>query len=197
MSTTTTPAQTSAGEGKNTAGFTGGAPSAQPQDGDAQPLFTQAQLNAFVGARLREARSKWDEDRRASEEERDREAADREAKELGEWKTVAERNELLAKELQATLARKERELLATRIAVKHGLPETLASRLQGDDEQSLEADAIQLAKFVAPGASSGSAANSASGRGERQLTREELRGMSPTQIAAIDPAVIRAAVSRG
>jgi len=189
-------AQTGAGPGTSNSAATGGPPSAQPQDGDTQPTFSQAQLNAFLGARLREARAKWDEEKRTADEQAQRETADREAKELGEWKTVAERHESRAKELEAALARKERELLASRIAAKHGLPETLASRLQGDDEQSLEADAVALAKLVAPAASSGAPANSASGRGERSLTKADLRDMSPRQIAELDPAKVREALTR-
>jgi hypothetical protein len=193
--TTNTGVQTGAGPGNSNDTTPGGAPSAQHQDGD-QPTFSQAQLNAFLGARLREARTKWEEEQRTLAERAQREAADREAKELGEWKTVAEGHEARAKELEAALARKERELLASRIAAKHGLPETLASRLQGDDEASLEADASALAKLLVPPASSGAPANSASGRGERQLSKDELRGMSPSQIAALDPAIVRAALSR-
>jgi hypothetical protein len=194
--TTSVSAQTGEGPGTSNSAATGGPPSAQPQDGDGQPTFSQAQLNAFLGARLREARAKWDEEKRASDEQAQREAADKEAKELGEWKTVAERHEARVKELESTLAARDRELLASRIAAKHGLPEALAARLQGNDEQALEADAIALAKLVVPPASSGAPANSASGRGERSLTKADLRDMSPRQIAEIDPAKVREALSR-
>ena len=40
------------------------------------------------------------------------------------------------------------ELLRERVARKHGLPDKLASRLQGDDEESLEADAKELAELI-------------------------------------------------
>jgi hypothetical protein len=87
------------------------------------------------------------------------------------------------------------ELMRLRIATKHNLPEVLASRLQGEDETAMEADAKVLAKLMVPPASSGAATNGASGRGERQLSKEQLRGMTASQIAALDPAVVRAALS--
>jgi hypothetical protein len=87
------------------------------------------------------------------------------------------------------------ELMRMRVAAKHNLPEALASRLQGDDEQAMEADAKVLAKLVVPPASSGAAANGASGRGDRQLSKEQLRGMTANEIAALDPAIVRAALT--
>jgi len=83
---------------------------------------------------------------------------------------------------QAELAETKRALLRARVAARHKLPEVLAERLIGDDEQAMDADAKVLAKLVTPPASSGSAANGASGRGERQLSRDDLRSMTPSQI---------------
>jgi hypothetical protein len=87
------------------------------------------------------------------------------------------------------------ELMRLRIATKHSLPEVLASRLQGEDEQAMEADAKVLAKLMVPPASSGAAANGASGRGERQLTKDQLRGMSASEVARLDPAIVRDALA--
>jgi uncharacterized protein (DUF342 family) len=109
--------------------------------------------------------------------------------------TEAERTKKERDDAVAELARTKLDLLRARVAAKHNLPDVLANRLQGDDEQTMEADAKVLAKLVVPPASSGAAANGASGRGDRQLTRDQLRGMTAQQIAALDPAVVRAALS--
>jgi hypothetical protein len=42
----------------------------------------------------------------------------------------------------------ERNLLVTKIATKHGLPEAIAARLQGGDEAAIEADALALAALI-------------------------------------------------
>jgi hypothetical protein len=109
--------------------------------------------------------------------------------------TEAERTKKERDDAVAELARTKLDLLRARVAAKHNLPEALANRLQGADEAAMEADAKVLAKLVVPPASSGAAANGASGRGDRQLTRDQLRGMTAQQIAALDPAVVRAALS--
>jgi hypothetical protein len=113
-------------------------------------------------------------------------AATKEAAELGEWKTVAETHEAHVKELEGQLAKKDRDLLATRIAAKHQLPETLAARLMGDDADALEADAAALAKLIEKPAavppSSGSPANGARPNNGAPLKREDLKNMTPQEI---------------
>lgn len=51
-------------------------------------------------------------------------------------------------DLQNKIAGYETDSLRTRIALKHGLPYDLADRLQGNDEESFEADAERLAGFI-------------------------------------------------
>ena len=53
-------------------------------------------------------------------------------------------------DLQNQIAGYETASLRTRIALKHGLPYDLADRLQGNDEESFEADAERLAGFMKP-----------------------------------------------
>lgn len=51
-------------------------------------------------------------------------------------------------EIKAENAKLARDLLVTRVAVKHELPSELAELLKGDDEAALEAHAKTLAKFA-------------------------------------------------
>ncbi len=53
-------------------------------------------------------------------------------------------------DLQEKVTGYETEALRTRIALQNGLPIDLADRLQGNDEESLKADAERLASFVKP-----------------------------------------------
>lgn len=51
-------------------------------------------------------------------------------------------------ELKAKIASYETAGLRTQIALKHGIPYNLASRLVGEDEESITADAKKLAELV-------------------------------------------------
>lgn len=53
-------------------------------------------------------------------------------------------------DLQEKVTGYETAALRTRIALQNGLPIDLADRLQGNDEESLKADAERLASFVKP-----------------------------------------------
>lgn len=44
----------------------------------------------------------------------------------------------------------ERDLLVKSVAAENGIPEALIDRLRGDDRESLEADAAELKKIIAP-----------------------------------------------
>lgn len=46
-------------------------------------------------------------------------------------------------------ARAEQDALKVRVALRKGLPESFADRLQGDDESALESDADQFVQFAA------------------------------------------------
>lgn len=96
----------------------------------------------------------------------------------------AEKTRQRAEEAEARATKAEHALLRAKVAARHQLPELLADRLVGDDEAAMEADAKVLAKLItAPAASSGSPANGASNRGERQLTAEDVKKMSPEAIS--------------
>lgn len=51
-------------------------------------------------------------------------------------------------ELSGKMTRYEMEKLKTTIALQNGIPYDLASRLQGDDEESISEDAKRLAEYV-------------------------------------------------
>jgi hypothetical protein len=66
----------------------------------------------------------------------------------GKFEEIAKQATARAQELEAQLLQVQQEALRTRIAAKHGLPEGLAARLQGQTEEQMEADAVELKKFV-------------------------------------------------
>jgi hypothetical protein len=96
--------------------------------------------------------------------------------------TEAQKTQQRAEAAEARAAKLERDLMRTKIAARHQLPDVLADRLMGDDETAMEADAKVLAKLMTPAASSGSAANGARGNAGTQITRDDLTRMSPQQI---------------
>lgn len=56
--------------------------------------------------------------------------------------------EKATQELRESNAKLERELLVTKVAKKHNLPDDLADALKGEDEKALEEHATRLAKFA-------------------------------------------------
>lgn len=180
--TTETTTQTGNEPGTNEGGATG----TQTAATNSGKTFTQEDIDRIVQTRLNAQRAQFE-----------KQSADKKLAEDGEWQKLAQTHEQRVKELESELTRKERDLLATRIAAKYGLPETLADRLVGDDAAALEADAKVLAKLVTPPASSGSPANGASNRAERQLTAEDAKTMTPRQIQeAMDKGLFNNAMGR-
>ena len=102
--------------------------------GDEKPELTPEQLKAEL-TRTRAEAANWRTKLRDAE------------KKLGEAKT-AEEYEAAVTELRAELAAKDHEILRGNVARKHGLPDELAVRLQGEDEAALEKDALELKKFA-------------------------------------------------
>lgn len=58
--------------------------------------------------------------------------------------------ETATRELAEQNAKLSREIAVRDVAAKHGLPPALAARLQGSTPEEMEADAVELAKLVAP-----------------------------------------------
>ena len=115
--------------------------------------FTQEELNKIVSERIKRAQAKTEElENRVKELEEER---------AGLLSTIEENNQLLI-EKDGLISAKESEFaelqkvsdeykasqLKAQIAVRNGLPYDLAERLQGSDEESLQADAERLSAFV-------------------------------------------------
>ena len=115
--------------------------------------FTQEELNKIVSERIKRAQAKTEElENRVKELEEER---------AGLLSTIEANNQLLI-EKDGLISAKEAEFaelqkvsdeykasqLKAQIAVRNGLPYDLAERLQGSDEESLQADAERLSAFV-------------------------------------------------
>lgn len=115
--------------------------------------FTQEELNKIVSERIKRAQAKTEElENRVKELEEER---------AGLLSTIEANNQLLI-EKDGLISAKEAEFaelqkvsdeykasqLKAQIAVRNGLPYDLAKRLQGSDEESLQADAERLSAFV-------------------------------------------------
>lgn len=115
--------------------------------------FTQEELNKIVSERVKREQAKNEElEKRVKELEKER---------AGLLSTIKANNQLLI-EKDDLISAKESEFeklqkvsdgykaaqLKAQIAVRNGLPYDLAERLQGSDEESLQADAERLSAFV-------------------------------------------------
>ena len=115
--------------------------------------FTQEDLNKIVSERVKRAQAKTEElEKRVKELEEER---------AGLLSTIEANNQLLIEkdglisakesefaELQKVSDKYKEAQLKAQIAVRNGLPYDLAERLQGSDEESLQADAERLSAFV-------------------------------------------------
>nr|DAO67229.1 MAG TPA: Major head protein [Caudoviricetes sp.] len=115
--------------------------------------FTQEELNKIVSERIKRAQAKTEElENRVKELEEER---------AGLLSTIEANNQLLIEkdglisakeaefaELQKVSDKYKASQLKAQIAVRNGLPYDLAERLQGSDEESLQADAERLSAFV-------------------------------------------------
>src|SRR5687767_9436236 len=94
---------------------------------------------------------KSDEDARKllEAEQRAKEAAEQaRLAEQGKFKELFQQEQARARQLEAERDQQRRENLLSRIATKHGLPPELASRLVGETEEDLNADALTLKKLA-------------------------------------------------
>lgn len=115
-------------------------PETQPEKDGEQPKFTQSQLDAILKDRLAREEKK----RAEATEKAKRDAEEKELKEKQEWQKIAENKDNELKTIQAQLKALERKQLQADIAAKIGLPTALATRLQGETAEELEADAKAL-----------------------------------------------------
>lgn len=107
--------------------------------------FTQADLDRLIGERL--AREKAKAEKQAKEAE-----ALAEKERLEETQQYKELYEKMQAEADAIRAEKEglqRSMLLSRVAQEFGLPEEISSRLQGQSEDELRADAEKISALLA------------------------------------------------
>lgn len=114
-----------------------------------KPITTQEEFDAAIKGRLSREKEKYsDYDQLKSR------VSELEEENAGLKSTIEASNQSKEdsdkqlKDLQNKIAGYETASLRTRIALKHGLPYDLADRLQGNDEESFEADAERLAGFI-------------------------------------------------
>lgn len=131
-------------------------PTAQPVQPAAQPpkveptatapvitggkTFSEAEVEQMIKDRLEREKQK----RERAAQEAAAKAAEEAAKQQGEWQKVAEQREKDLADIRAELAKRDHEALQRKVAKEVGLPESLASRLIGEDEKALTADAKTL-----------------------------------------------------
>ena len=118
---------------------------------DFTAITTQEELDTIVKARLAREKEKY-----ADYDQLKTRVSDLE-KENGALKSAAETSKTSAADYDKQIANLKKQVagyetasLRTRIALQNGLPIDLADRLQGNDEESLKADAERLASFVKP-----------------------------------------------
>lgn len=116
-----------------------------------KPITTQEEFDAAIKTRLSREKEKYvDYDQlksRVEELEKENGGLKSTIEATNQSKTDADKQ---LEDLQNKIAGYETASLRTRIALKHGLPYDLADRLQGNDEESFEADAERLAGFMKP-----------------------------------------------
>jgi hypothetical protein len=125
----------------------GTTPAPTTTDATTHPPDVQRAIDAAAAAARREGEKAG---RTAAETEAKRKADEDAAKAKGGWEKLATDRQAEIERLNGELAKQTRTALVSRIAAKHKLPDELASRLTGDDEAALDADAASLAKLVGP-----------------------------------------------
>lgn len=83
------------------------------------------------------------------------------------------------KERDEKIAKYESDSAKTRLAIKHGIPIELASKISGSNEKEMEEDAKKLASFVNAGAKKGQPAYNNHDNDEDGVTKR-FRELNPT-----------------
>ena len=114
-----------------------------------KPITTQEEFDAAIKARLSREREKYaDYDQiKSLVEDLKKENVDLKSTIEATNQSKADADKQL-EEMQNQIAGYETASLRTRVALQHGLPYDLADRLQGNDEESLKADAERLAGYM-------------------------------------------------
>lgn len=146
MTDETTP-QPQAGAGQPQAGDTTETPS--PQAGEVKDVKS---LPAWAQTLLSEVRAEAAANRKkASDYEKQQQAAEQaRLAEQNRWEELAKQYKTDLDKLAAERDAERRKALVQAAALKHQLPPDLASRLIGETEEELDADASRLAKLIIP-----------------------------------------------
>lgn len=137
---TTGQTQATTDQAVQTPATTGDATGAQAQTAEAAKTFTQADLDRIVQERLQRAQVK-------TQEAAQKAAAAAEAKvlaEQGEYQKLYEKLQAENTAAQARIRTMELDALRSAVGRRLALPDALHSRLQGEDEAAIEADAKTL-----------------------------------------------------
>jgi len=146
--------------------------------------FTQADVDRIVAERLQRAERKAADAAAKAQAEAEKRAAE----EQGKWKELYEKTQAEVEAERTARRGLELATLKERVARAVGLPEKLATRLQGEDEESLTADAksilADLPKPTAPNINSGTGSGTGTPVGGRYggMSKEELAatyGLNP------------------
>jgi len=110
------------------------------------PIETQEQLDKVIGERVRRA------ERQAAEKYADYDDIKKENAKLTaqiqqQAEAISKHNATVA-DLNAKIHGYETDSVKTRVALEMGLPYQMASRLTGDDEKSIRADAESMVKLI-------------------------------------------------
>ena len=125
-------------------------------------IETQEELDRIIGERLKREKEKYADydELKAKLKEFEDSASDieelkeklktleEENKELSSKKEEYEAQNTELENLKNKLSGIERENLLKKVAKEHGIPETFASRLRGEDEKALNADAETLSEYM-------------------------------------------------
>lgn len=147
--TTQQAANTSENDGKNAAAATEAQSAPAAETAGEQIAFTpaqQAHIDRVIEDRLARQRTQH---QKAQADEKARLEAQRLA-EQGEFKALADQRAARIAELESELKTREVNTLRATVAARHKLPEHWITRLVGDTEAEIDADAARIAKDLAP-----------------------------------------------
>ena len=123
--------------------------------------FTQQDVDRIITERLAKERTKADAQAIKAREDAERKAAE----EQGEFRKLYEKAQQQIAETEAKLQAAEIASIKRDVAARLNMPAALASRLQGEDESAIEADAKELMaalpKPTAPNINSGAGVGNA------------------------------------
>lgn len=144
---------------------------------DFKPIETQEQLNAIIQKRVEQAK------RSGAEEEAKKYADYDDLKEKAGKVTDLETELNKLKEdaaglddLKAKVHKYEIDSVKTKVALEEGLPYEFAARLNGEDEETIKADAQAMAKLIKPiqGAPMGGAEPIATPSGDKDAALRQM-----------------------